>query len=262
MDKEALSLRLLPVSDQDPANDNKLLVGRNWPGTSQFGRLLRVARVTADMSAEEVADAAGVTAPFLRAVERGDRAPSKDTAIALLRGLAIEHHEVAPGRRLRGGPDLVLHDPRDGKRVWVEFKATHKGDSLSWALTSTTPGPGEDDASAWRPQEGTGPGAETERRLLALEAHLPHAGRTEQSAPEPVGRYTSGEDEGPSSADRLIADIVRQLPTADERTLGMVERLLRSAASHKDEEAPQQRRSKVPPPPSRRRRTPSEPSDP
>lgn len=120
------------------ASPRPLFIGSGWTDTKDFGQLLRWRRLASERSADEVAEHADITAAFLRAIERGDRAPSEKTAVALLDALDIEH-TMEPGTGSTRG-DLEITDPRTNECLLLQFKAAHKGDSVSWTLRDQQPG--------------------------------------------------------------------------------------------------------------------------
>jgi transcriptional regulator with XRE-family HTH domain len=89
------------------------LVGNKEKDNAVFGRLVREARLESGKSAQEVADAAGVTPAFVRAVERGKQAPSKESGRLILTAVKLLAQDVAPRAP---GSDLVIQDPKTGSR--------------------------------------------------------------------------------------------------------------------------------------------------
>jgi DNA-binding XRE family transcriptional regulator len=97
----------------------------------EFGRLLRVHRMRAGLSAASVAEAVGVSASFVRSIERGDQAPSKSTAEAILSTVGL-NPDATP---------LELTDP-DTNQTYriIAFTASRKGDNSRWSLARLAQG--------------------------------------------------------------------------------------------------------------------------
>src|SRR3954454_12093230 len=114
-----------------PETDHVLLVGNKRTTDSRvFGRLLRTQRLQAGLSAAEVAESAGVSASFVRSIERGDQAPSMATAQQILAALEVT----------TVGPHLILTDPETSETYYVTFVAARKGDNSRWSLQNLLQG--------------------------------------------------------------------------------------------------------------------------
>ena len=70
-----------------------------------FGIALRIARIRAGLSQEELAYKAGVDRTFVSKAERGERQPALATVFLLAGGLAVEAEDLvaATQRELNGG---------------------------------------------------------------------------------------------------------------------------------------------------------------
>jgi len=91
-----------------------------------FGQLLRGYRRARGKSAAQVAEAASVSASFVRSIERGDLAPSRETAEAILRFLGVKLDQER----------LILQDENSGARHWViGFSADSRGDNTRQSLS-------------------------------------------------------------------------------------------------------------------------------
>ncbi len=103
-----------------------LLIGKDRKADNRiFGRLLRRYRIEQGKSAVEVADSASVTASFIRSIERGDQAPSRETADKILSALGVDPSEEV----------VLLTDPDTGERFEVrDFLAASKGDNSRWSM--------------------------------------------------------------------------------------------------------------------------------
>src|SRR5256885_1329318 len=92
------------------------LVGQGLPGTEELGRLARLTRTELGHRVAEVADRIGVTDSYVRAVERGDRAPSPKVTADLFKSLGFTVFvEIDSAGHERA--DLVLE--REGRRWFV-----------------------------------------------------------------------------------------------------------------------------------------------
>jgi transcriptional regulator with XRE-family HTH domain len=98
----------------DVPEGGRLVVGQNLPDTEKLGALARAARLDVGLSAQELAEKVDVSASYVRAIERGDRAPAPAVARALFAELGFGVEDAGDGA------DLVLSL---GDREWqVDFK--------------------------------------------------------------------------------------------------------------------------------------------
>jgi transcriptional regulator with XRE-family HTH domain len=187
--------------DAEPA---PLWIGKNrGPDNRVFGRLLRRYRTDQNMSAAEIADVAGVTASFVRSIERGDQAPSRATADKILAALGFDASEEP----------VLLTDPDTGARFHVrEFTAAAKGDNSRWSLARLLE-PGD---------------AETFARFVSTYAHTPTY-TEEQELEEQVeqqralGRYGIAEGE---SSESIRVRAARRLMSASDEEVTLIHRFL------------------------------------
>jgi len=109
------------------ADVTPLFVGNKLVESNRvFGQLLRGYRRAQGKSAAQVAEAAGVSASFVRSIERGDLAPSRETAEAILRFLDVDLDQDR----------VILQDQDSGARHWViGFSADSKGDNTRQSLS-------------------------------------------------------------------------------------------------------------------------------
>jgi transcriptional regulator with XRE-family HTH domain len=88
----------------------------------RFGQLLARLREHAGLSRADAAEALGVTAEYLRLIERGKRTP----ALGQMRSFIDAYRaDGAVGKLQPGGdtPDLIVLDPLNDEPVIVEFKS-------------------------------------------------------------------------------------------------------------------------------------------
>jgi transcriptional regulator with XRE-family HTH domain len=122
------------------AVDGLLYVGNGKTDNEVFGRILRTCRRELDKSARDVADEVGVSATFVRAIERGDQAPSEDTARRLWNAVNPGFPTSRPRPDI---PELVITDPDSDELFLCQFTASRKGDNSKWSLErlqTTEPG--------------------------------------------------------------------------------------------------------------------------
>src|SRR5207253_2494327 len=108
----------------------RLVVGSGEEGSKLFGRLLRETRVNSEKSAREVAAEVGVSSSFVRAVERGERAPSAESGMKLLHAVGISTDEGAKSDPF----DIVFETSNPQRKFYIAFKASRQGDNTRWSL--------------------------------------------------------------------------------------------------------------------------------
>jgi len=108
------------------ADVTPLFVGNKQVESNRlFGSMLRSYRRTQGKSATQVAEAARVSASFVRSIERGDLAPSRETAEAILRFLDVDLDQER----------VILQDQESGARHWVvKYGADFQGDNTGQSL--------------------------------------------------------------------------------------------------------------------------------
>jgi transcriptional regulator with XRE-family HTH domain len=167
---------------------------------------LRRYRTDQKRSAVEIADAAGVAASFVRSIERGDQAPSRETADKILAALGFPTSEER----------VVLVDPDTGDRFEVsDFTAAAKGDNSRWSL-----------ARLWDPGDPA-----SFERFIGTYAQTPayiegklfkeQVQQVEQQ--RALGRYGIGETE---SSDAVRIRAARRLMSASDEEILLVHQFL------------------------------------
>jgi transcriptional regulator with XRE-family HTH domain len=97
-----------------PAPTQSLVIGHGQAGNPVLGRIIRDRRKVLERRAEDLAGRIGVTASYIRSIERGERAPAPSVAMQLLREL-----DLAPtSAHTDGDLEFVV----DGRRWRVDFK--------------------------------------------------------------------------------------------------------------------------------------------
>src|SRR4051812_26625734 len=96
------------IGESPSAEAISLVIGQGCSDTPKFGRLIRERRLNRKLSAQDLGPALGVSPGYVRAVERGDRAPAPDVAVGLLKQLGM----YVAGEPLKDDdrPDLVFSD--------------------------------------------------------------------------------------------------------------------------------------------------------
>lgn len=203
-------------SDQDEAADapppnDRLVIGQGLADTPRLGGLLRQTRRQLGLSAQEVAEKLKVTGSYIRAIERGDRAPAPELAEDLFETLGFTVH---PQDEHAGDPaDLVV---KRGDRQWfVEFKhlARPAADTAALARLAQLLHAETDGSTA---QDGSHPSGRP--RALA------------NAVTTGIGAVTAAWPGRAAGLDAAIGRVVRQLPVLDVQTLNAVARLLEDLA--------------------------------
>lgn len=85
---------------------------------NSFGEALKCFRKSAKMSLKDVADASGVSASHLSQIERGRRAPRRETIDKLEKGLSLKEGDLG----IKAGyiPEEVLASTRAGDSSFIE----------------------------------------------------------------------------------------------------------------------------------------------
>lgn len=123
----------------NPLYGQELVVGQGQDADNGvLGGILRRRRTHLNRRTEDVAQAVGVTASYIRSIERGERAPAPDKAEQLLLELGLR--------------------PRRGQRGDLGFKA----DGNAWVLTF----------KHWAPDRATGTGSFLSRAVGSLGAPI------------------------------------------------------------------------------------------
>ncbi|WP_109472771.1 helix-turn-helix domain-containing protein [Ornithinimicrobium cavernae] len=173
--------------------DEYWLVGGGEPGASRFGQMAQRLRQEINMSVDQVAKEAGLSAGTIRAVEQGRRAPSEKSGVRILKVLMPD---TPLTRQVEGGPerdqsltDYSFTHPHTGGRVLLKFKAKTAGDNQRWS-------------SARSPVGSSG----LEARLLELTSD-PHWQEKFRSSMAPgLGRLSAALTTVKESAERPASD--------------------------------------------------------
>jgi transcriptional regulator with XRE-family HTH domain len=137
-----------------PLEGQELVIGQGQDADNGvLGGILRRRRTHLNRRTEDVAQALGVTASYIRSIERGERAPAPDKAEQLLLELGLR-----PQRRQSGG---------------LRFR----GDGIVWVLTF----------KHWAPDRATGTGAFLSRAVGSLGAPIIGAARATPAAGAAIG---------------------------------------------------------------------------
>ncbi len=62
--------------------------------TKLFGKKVKIERVKKDLSQDDLAELSGISRPTIGAIERGENAPSIETAANIARGLGIDLYKM------------------------------------------------------------------------------------------------------------------------------------------------------------------------
>jgi len=108
------------------------VVGQGLDDTERLGRLARQTRLKLGISASELSERIGVSSSYIRAIERGDRAPAPVVAEELFNELEFQVSRPSGDRKVHG--DLILR--RGSETYSVEFK--HRLQSTSESLAGAT----------------------------------------------------------------------------------------------------------------------------
>lgn len=100
-------------------NEDVILVQAGVTGGKIFGNVLKDLREKSMMSAQQLADATGFHASFIRSIERGSQSPSMETAKIFLDHLVDQEHIVWADRELPY--DVIIHGTQ------FKFKAAMRG---------------------------------------------------------------------------------------------------------------------------------------
>lgn len=140
----------MPYGGGMDVRDEYWLVGGGEPGASRFGQLAQRLRQERNLSVDQVAKEAGLSAGTIRAVEQGRRAPSEDSGVRILQVL---RPDMPLTRQAESGQqsdqsltDYTFTHPHTGARVLLKFKAKTAGDNQRWS--STRPPAGSSDLEA------------------------------------------------------------------------------------------------------------------
>ncbi len=192
---------------------------------STIGAYIREQREQARISLRQLAQAAGVSNPYLSQIERGLRRPSADILQQIAKGLRISAEALyvqagfledrAPGSALR---DAVLTDPdlnERQKQVMIEIYESFRKESVTAAAQEGPP----DDADPALRQAALSPGAHRQPALhqpahsrpvlLAGEAAAPGwpwaDADAEAAASLPDDDYEAGQPDTPAAGARTGA---------------------------------------------------------
>jgi transcriptional regulator with XRE-family HTH domain len=179
-----------------------LVVGSGEGGSKEFGRMLREARLASGRSAQEIADGVGVSASFVRAVERGERAPSAESGRKLLEVVGIPAEEGDKGSPF----DLVVRASPAGPKVFVSFKAARQGDNSKWSLARLTD------------PEATPSGSRMHNTLSSW--------FSPRLSPAPAGTFGIFMPTPGDGTNTEFGRLVRRLAAADRQTLIAVQRFM------------------------------------
>lgn len=194
--------------------EGPLLVAAGTLGNCRFGALVKMLRDRSGLSAQELAEQAGVHASFVRGIERGAQAPSVATAHLLLASIKgqgrIQWTDDGPY-------DLLISDPGTGRDVAFKFKAKVKGQNRRAEV-------GLDGAIAGLKLLA----AATQQLRSELGIGNP-GGETRQLQKDAVRQTVEGQLRWSTTADdAAFGRVVRLLASADDETLTRVESLLRN----------------------------------
>ncbi len=119
---------------------------------SSIGAFIREQREQAKISARQLAQAAGISSPYLSQVERGLRRPSADILQQIAKGLRISAEALYVQAGILedrpdgpGVADAVLADPeltQRQKQVLLELYESFRNETRSAARAGTEPEPG------------------------------------------------------------------------------------------------------------------------
>ena len=179
----------------------ELIVGQGLRGTGEFGRLIRLRRTQLKRRAEDIGQQIGVTASYVRSIERGERAPAPAVAADLLRALDLATSHPTPVGPEGTGTDLEF--TYDDKRVVVEFK--HWGAPVSGGIARAAAG-----ATLWHL-------ASEVIRALSQEREQP-PGRGNDAAAK---RHSAGA-EAPDTRAAIVGAIVERLSSLESDDLAAV----------------------------------------
>jgi len=102
-----------------PECEGPWLVAAGTAGNARFGSLLKYLRERSALAPQQLADQAAVHVSFVRGIERGAQAPSVAKAKSLL---ACMKEQDRIEWTDDGAPDLLITDPKIGRRVAFEFQ--------------------------------------------------------------------------------------------------------------------------------------------
>lgn len=103
--------------------DDVLVIGPGQPDNARLATLVRKWRKDSGLTQEQVARLTGVTSGYIRMIEKGDRSPSAEALVDLLRVFAVRHlTDYKIGDRAWDMIIAPIDDERRQTKYGVEFK--------------------------------------------------------------------------------------------------------------------------------------------